>query len=85
MPLKPDPPPKPVIFEFKFGHSYSIYSNGKNSHNYNWLSPECGTFCVFRYEGKRGIHHIFKEVKGGWTRTYTDAQLIGKHIKEVEE
>ena len=42
-------------------------------------------FYVFRYEGKSGIHHKFREARGGWVRTYTDAQLIGKVIKEVQE
>ncbi len=40
---------------------------------------------VLRYEGKKGIHHFFREVVGKWIVTYTDAQLIGKHIKEVDE
>ncbi|MBQ3457124.1 MAG: hypothetical protein IJG36_11845, partial [Synergistaceae bacterium] len=40
--------------------------------------------CIFRYEGKIGIHHSFREIRGGWTRTYTDPQLIGKHIQEVQ-
>lgn len=38
---------------------------------------------VFSYVEKRGIHHVFKEIHGGWTRTYTDIQLIGKTIKEA--
>lgn len=38
---------------------------------------------VFRYEGKQGIHHMFREVSGNWTRTYTDAQLIGARTEEV--
>lgn len=38
---------------------------------------------VFRYERKQGIHHMFREVRGEWSRTYTDAQLIGKKIQEV--
>ncbi|MBQ3347097.1 MAG: hypothetical protein II876_04815 [Synergistaceae bacterium] len=38
---------------------------------------------VFRYERKEGIHHMFREATGGWRRTYTEAQLIGKKIKEV--
>jgi|GEM_PF-6851253 len=41
--------------------------------------------CVFRYEGKQGIHHMFREVRGNWTRTYTDAQLIGAKTEEVKE
>ena len=39
--------------------------------------------CVFRYEGKQGIHHVFREIRGNWTRTYTDAQLIGARTEEV--
>lgn len=39
--------------------------------------------CVFEYIGKQGIHHCFKEIYGGWLRTYTDPQLIGKKIEEV--
>ena len=39
---------------------------------------------VFRYCGKKGVHHVFREVKCGWTRTYTDAQLIGKEVRRVE-
>ena len=38
---------------------------------------------IFEYLKKDGIHHIFKEINGGWTRCYTDQQLIGKTIKEV--
>ena len=40
---------------------------------------------ILRYEGKRGIHHVFREVVGKWIVTYTDAQLIGKFIREVDE
>ena len=40
---------------------------------------------VFMYEGRQGIHHIFRELNGNWTRTYTDAQLIGKKLYELEE
>ncbi len=39
--------------------------------------------CVFRYEAKQGIHHVFREIRGNWTRTYTDAQLIGARTEEV--
>ena len=41
--------------------------------------------CVFRFEYQDGIHYVFREIRGGWTRTYTDAQLIGKHVEEVKE
>lgn len=38
---------------------------------------------VFSYEGKHVLHHMFREERGKWTRTYTDAQLVGKHITKV--
>ena len=40
---------------------------------------------TFRYLGKQGIHHMFREICGGWSRTYTDAQLVGKEVIEVSE
>ncbi len=59
-----------VHAKFTVGKSYKIDSaNG----------------CVFRYEGKQGIHHVFREIRGNWTRTYTDAQLIGAKTEEVKE
>ena len=69
------PLPKPVVFTFEEGHTYRIYENAKKWDN---------DICIFKYEGKQGIHHCFREVRGCWTRTYTDAQLIGKQIKEEE-
>ena len=39
---------------------------------------------IFEYLEKEGIHHIFREINGGWTRCYTDPQLIGKTIEEVK-
>ena len=82
---KPPPIPEPPIFSFEIGHVYSIKDVIHGANNLYEISPKYGTLCEFKYEGKRGIHHCFKEVKGMWTRTYTDAQLIGKQIKEVEE
>ena len=38
---------------------------------------------VFEYLGTQGIHHCFKEIHGGWSRTYTNSQLIDKRIMEV--
>ena len=38
---------------------------------------------VFRYERMEGIHHCFREVRGGWSRTYTDWQLVDKRVLEV--
>ena len=73
--------PRTVKFEFEEGHCYTITDNlpTKNIRHFQAVPVP-----VFRYEGKQGIHHIFREVRGNWTRTYTDAQLIGKKIKEVE-
>lgn len=72
--------PSPVFIEplepesrFQEGHIYCIKSDNK------WESE-----CMFRYEHQTGIHYVFREIRGGWTRTYTDAQLVGKIIKEVE-
>lgn len=67
-----------VKFTFEEGHSYQILMTNKQE-------KEPIGDCVFRYEGKHGIHHIFREVRGNWTRTYTDSQLIGKGISEVIE
>ena len=38
---------------------------------------------IFQYEGTQGIHHCFREIHGGWSRTYTNSQLIDKRIQEV--
>ncbi len=38
---------------------------------------------VFVYERKEGKHHMFRELIGGWLRTYTDNQLKGKTITEA--
>ncbi len=38
---------------------------------------------ILRYERKEGIHHVFREIRGKWIVTYTDAQLVGKFVKEV--
>ena len=65
--------PKPVKYEFSEGCMYRKSESAKK--------PEED---VLKYEGKQGIHHCFRAVRGGWTRTYTDAQLVVKQIKEVE-
>ena len=41
--------------------------------------------CTFRYVGKQGKHHCFVSSLSGWSRTYTDAQLIGKSYQEVTD
>lgn len=69
--------PKPVSFHFAEGHDYIVLATKGGE-------SEPIKDCIFRYKGKQGIHHMFSEVHGGWTRTYTDAQLIGKIIKEVK-
>ena len=57
---------------------YSIADDDKILHHLSF------TFCyVFQYEGTQGIHHCFKEIHGGWSRTYTNSQLVDKRIQEV--
>lgn len=49
--------------------------------------PEDGNIShqpILCYERKEGIHHVFREIRGKWIVTYTNAQLIGKFIKEVD-
>lgn len=69
------PLPKPVTFTFKAGHVYKI-RRGSYKEDENFL---------FQYERKEGTHHIFHEIHGGWTRTHTDAQLIGMEIEEITD
>ena len=38
---------------------------------------------IFRYERTEGIHHCFREIRGGWSRTYTDWQLVDKRVLEM--
>ena len=80
---EPDPKPEPPSFSFKAGHRYSIRDHNAGGKFADGFNPQYGTLCVFRYEGKTGIHHCFREERGGWTRTYTDQQLVGKKIEEV--
>ena len=67
--------PKPIEFTFKEGECYQIDKT---------ISDTTERGCTFRYEGKQGIHHIFREIYGNWTRTYTDAQLVGKKVENVD-
>ena len=80
-PLTPSQPQ----FIFDVGHVYSIRDHNFGGAHADGINPQYGTLCEFRYEGKRGIHHCFREARGGWTRTYTDTQLIGKKIEEAVE
>ena len=66
-----------IKHKFTCGRKYSIRGKEKDTFK------ECEADCVFIYLRKEGRHHLFMAEGGGWTRTYTDAQLIGKHIKEV--
>lgn len=49
----------------------------------HYVIEEKNNFRVYEYLRKDGIHHCFKSVRGGWTQTYTDYQLIGKKVEEV--
>ena len=62
---------------------FSRYADGRRQRKY-LIHSENENY-KYRYVGKRGIHHMFREINGGWLRTYTDAQLIGKHIKELKD
>ena len=70
--------------EFRKGQKYLVNSPRSKKMEYS----QCGKNntekgFVFVYEGKEGRHHMFREENGGWLRTYTDNQLIGKTIEEV--
>ena len=77
---------KAIQRHFTEGKCYKIWGSGYLG-SYERKTPSPGlsweSDCIFRFLRKEGIHHIFCEVRGGWTRTYTDAQLVGKHIQEV--
>ena len=81
------PPKTPLLklktFDFIIGNIYTIRDIRCGGHAYSDIYPHFGALCNFRYERKDGIHHVFTETQGDWTRTYTDAQLIGKRIEEV--
>ena len=74
--------PTPKTFSFIIGNTYTIKDIRDGGQAYCEMYPHSGAMCLFRYAGKDGIHHVFIETQGGWQRTYTDAQLIGKQIKE---
>ena len=81
---EPESIPEPVIYSFEIGRCYTIKDAKSSSQTNEMISPPTGDWCIFKYAGKHGIHHVFTETQGGWTRTYTDAQLIDKKIKEAE-
>lgn len=62
---------------FTVGKSYMILTAPRDVDN--------PSLPILRYERKDGIHHVFREVRGKWTVTYTDAQLVGKIIEEAKE
>ena len=72
---------------FEPEHCYKITSGNQQSRaNSLALNGENNERSyVYRYVGKQGIHHCFREIHGGWSRTFTDPQLIGKKIQEVKE
>ena len=63
---------------FTEGHYYNISDTPNPSDNSVLQQVK------LRYEGKEGIHHVFRAERGKWVVTYTDAQLVGKHVKEVQ-
>ena len=69
---------KSIIKRLKAGGKYVLQSISTGNND-----PEVGY--TFRYLGKQGIHHVFREICCGWGRTYTDAQLVGKEVIEVQE
>ena len=69
---------KTLIKRLKAGEKYAVQTVSESNDD-----PEFGF--TFRYLGKQGIHHVFKEISCGWGRTYTDAQLVGKEVVEVSE
>lgn len=73
-----------IFSKFIHGKKYCIIETGNSvKPRGDLLNPTTGKGCIFIYERKEGKHHMFREERGGWTRTYTDNQLIGKHVKEV--
>ena len=73
--------PKPVSYTFQEGHVYQLGADKRESSSTGYKPDNDGY--KFYYEGKQGIHHVFREVIGGWITTRTDAQLIGEKIQEV--
>ena len=86
---------KALTHEFEEGKVYVIKEVSTNRYSGGTTKKDGGKLmtngiswcndCLFRYVGKTGIHHCFIEQNGGWSRTYTDQQLIGKRITEFTE
>ena len=75
-------------FDFAEGKCYRIFDtrNPKTCAVQKVSSPVGQSWekeFIFMFLRKDGIHHVFREISGGWIRTYTDAQLIGKKIQEA--
>ena len=58
--------PEALNCRFKEGHVYQVQVKDMTRKD-KWESE-----CLFRYERQSGIHYVFREVRGGWTRTYTE-------------
>ena len=67
------------MFKFTNGRKYRIFIKSSDS------EKNVEADCIFIYLRKEGKHHIFREERGKWTRTYTDVQLLGKQIQEVKQ
>ena len=71
-----------IFHSFILGKRYCIQEGNPSPYEFEF-NPLNGKGCIFIYLRKEGKHHVFREERGGWIRTYTDNQLIGKYIKEV--
>ena len=61
-----------------------IVQNFAAGKRYRFLQGAGDRDFIFEYVKKEGIHHMFREIHGGWSRTYTDSQLTEKKFEEVE-
>ena len=72
---EPLPIPSEICFEFVGGKKYLITDTRSKVYDES-------DYLV--YLRKDGIHHMFRNYLGGWLRCFTDPQLIGKTIEEVQ-
>ena len=70
------------VEDLEQGRHYRIFAGGSKTSD-NPASNGWSNSIIFEYIGKHGIHHCFRSVAGGWSRTYTDYQLVDKKIQEV--